>query len=356
LQGAIDANAATTAKPVSFNDAFAANRLAYGPNATFEWTNPKTGVTGTYTTGTATEATAAANANIDAINTRNLATNTAASGTVAAQTDTTARNASTENQSAVETNRLSNQNNALVLGNAANQSLAETQRLVNLNRGLGNANENEAYAETQRLMESGDRSTLDNLSAISSQALGTTIRGAGSFITNAGRTYAALTGDMDFSNAATKLGEDIESIAKTKDIYGLDVQKNRINQSLTQANETDDWWGKASIVGSAIVKNNIGFADIAGSEAVEEIPETALLIAATLTGAGLPVLAAISASGTTLETFGGGAKTAYDNSIKQGDSKEVAENKAYVAGVAETLLGLGPDMIANKALVAPFAQ
>jgi hypothetical protein len=83
LQGAIDANAAAGNKPVSFGDAFSAARLAYGPNATFEW-NGKT-----YGTGTGAEADAA----IAALNAKNLSTTTNASQTVAAQNDIAARNA-----------------------------------------------------------------------------------------------------------------------------------------------------------------------------------------------------------------------------------------------------------------------
>jgi hypothetical protein len=41
LQGAIDANTAAGTPTTSFNDAYAAARLAYGPNRTFEW-NGKT--------------------------------------------------------------------------------------------------------------------------------------------------------------------------------------------------------------------------------------------------------------------------------------------------------------------------
>jgi len=43
------------ATQVSRGQAYAAARLAYGPNATFEWTDPKTGVTGKYTTENAQE-------------------------------------------------------------------------------------------------------------------------------------------------------------------------------------------------------------------------------------------------------------------------------------------------------------
>lgn len=40
---------------VSFGDAFSAARSAYGPNATFTWTDPKTGIERTYITGTQEE-------------------------------------------------------------------------------------------------------------------------------------------------------------------------------------------------------------------------------------------------------------------------------------------------------------
>jgi len=88
---AVAAQAAAGTKSASFNQTFDAYRTAFGPNQTFTWTNPATGVTGTYTTGTKAEADAAAAAKIDALNTANLSTVTDASKTVGAQSDTAAR-------------------------------------------------------------------------------------------------------------------------------------------------------------------------------------------------------------------------------------------------------------------------
>ena len=103
------------------------------------------------------------------------------------------------------------------------------------------------------------------------QALGTTIRGAGSFITNVGNTYAQLTGDFDYNNAATKIGQELATLAQSKDGYGIDVQKNRIMQAVAQS-ETADFFDKFKIIGKAVVNNPIGFFDVAGTETIEEIP------------------------------------------------------------------------------------
>ena len=54
LDKAIEAQSEIKQK-VTRGEAYAAARAAFGPNATFEWTDPKTGKTGTYTTESATE-------------------------------------------------------------------------------------------------------------------------------------------------------------------------------------------------------------------------------------------------------------------------------------------------------------
>ena len=54
LDKAIEAQSDIKQK-VTRGEAYAAARAAFGPNATFEWTDPKTGKTGTYTTESATE-------------------------------------------------------------------------------------------------------------------------------------------------------------------------------------------------------------------------------------------------------------------------------------------------------------
>lgn len=241
------------------------------------------------------------------------------------------------------------------LENAVNQSPAETARLL---RQSVTPQQDEYLAETQRLMEKPGRGTMDNISAMTSQILGTTQRGMASFLTNAGETYAAITGDLNFDNAATRLGRDIENYAKSNDVYGLDVQKNRINQALSLANQTDSWWEKTKIIGNAIAKNPIGFFDIAGSEVVQELPETAIQIGIALAtgGAGVPAIMAVSGAGTFLESFGSSAKSAYDQAKAKGDSDEVAANKAYLNATVSTLLEIGPEMIADKALVAPLMK
>lgn len=279
----------------------------------------------------------------------------------------TLADASTANQSDAETKRLLAQNASLIKGNVtANQSAAEMARLAALNNTLvvGNA-PNESTAETQRLMESGSRTAAENLSSMALQALGTTVRGAGSFLTNAGNTYSQITGDFDYANTATRLGKELEEYAKGKDIYGLDVQKTRLNQSLDQADRTNNFWDKSSIIGKAIFKNPLGFFDVAGTEFVEEAPSTALQIAAALATGGGSIAAqtggrfiagTASLADSFLETFGSAGKEAYQKSIARGDPKEVAQNKSYINASIHAVAEMVPDFIADKALIAPIMK
>ena len=240
-----------------------------------------------------------------------------------------------------------------VLDNSVNQSEAETQRL--LRQAIKPAT-NETTAETQRLMESGTRGTMDTIGAMTAQALGTTQRGFGQFLSNAGKTYAAMTGDLDFDNALIKIGKEVESYAQGNDIYGIDVQKNRLSQALARANETDNWIEKGKILGSAISKNSIGFFDVAGTEVVAEIPETVLQIGAALMtgGSSLGAMAAIGAAGSVMETFGSTVESTYKQAKKAGFSDSEAMNKAYLNGVLGTAIEAGTNFVADKALLAPF--
>ena len=278
----------------------------------------------------------------------------------------TLADAAVVNQSPAEVARLLAKNADLVAGNVtANQSASETARLAAQNNTLvlGNA-PNESTAETQRLVEAGERSVLQNLDSMALQALGMTARGAASFISNAGETYAQLTGDFNYDNAATKLGKEIAEYAKSKDAYGLDVQKNRLTQSLAQADNTDNFLDKMSIIGSAIKKNPLGFFDVAGSEFVEEAPETAIQIVAALMSGGASlsltgaraIQGAASLIGSFAETFGSAGKEAYQKSIARGDSVQVAKDKSYINASINALAEMVPDYFADKALVAPIMK
>lgn len=336
----------------------------YGANKIVEWTNPATGkvenlsTTAPKVTKTATTNTTSTAATADQ--------SSAETNRLLAQNKTLA-DAAVVNQSPAEIARLLRQNAELIKGNVTiNQSAAETGRLRSLNNilVLGNA-PNESAAETQRLMEAGERSVLQNLDTMAMQALGTTARGAASFIANAGETYAQLTGDFTYTNAATRMGQELAEYAKSKDVYGLDVQKTRITQGLAQANNTDNFFEKVAIIGKTIKNNPLGFFDVAGSELVEELPETTIQIAAALMTGGSTIAVkagvkliqgATSLVGSFTETFGSAGKEAYQKSIARGDSEEVARNKSYINASINAVAEMVPDYFADKALVAPMMK
>jgi hypothetical protein len=228
--------------------------------------------------------------------------------------------------------------------------------------------QNEYKAETQRLMESGTRGVMDNVSAMTAQVLGTTARGMAEFLNGAGKTYAAMTGDMNFDNALTKLGSELETYAKSKDVYGLDVQKDRIQQALNRASEKDEngndrysFSQKAAIVGGAIKNNPIGFFDVAGTEFVQSAPELAAQIGLAVGTGGTSLAAmggiyAVSAAGSFVESFGVSAEDAYKQAKSRGDRDEVARDKAYVNGMVSAAIEAGTGVVADKALLAPFLK
>jgi hypothetical protein len=291
----------------TFNEAYAAARQL-GVGTAFDWTNPATGATSQYVASTAAE-----------------------------------------------------RPDLVTKDPAENQSAAETKRLAAWNL---KATPDESPAETQRLLNAGNASALQNVSTMAAQALGTTSRGVGNLITNIGLTYAQATGDFNYDNAFTKAGKEIEAYAKSKDVYGLDVQKNRIMQAVALSESTTNMFEKANIIGAAISKNPIGFFDIAGSELVEELPETAIQIGAALaTGGGSIALATgkgivtgTSVLGSFMESFGSSGKEVYDKAKAAGMDEQTARDKAYVSASLGFALELGPDLIADKALVGPMMR
>ena len=250
---------------------------------------------------------------------------------------------------------------ASTIANSQNKSEAETKRL--LAQAIKPAT-NESLAETQRLLSAGKPGVLDTVNSMAAQALGTTQRGLGQFISNIGTTYAQITGDTSYTNALTRAGADIEEYAKGNDIYGLGVQKNRIMQAVKQSEASPNFWEKVKVIGSAMAKNPLGSFDIIGSEAIEEIPETVAQIAtAVMTGggslsaqAGMKVMTALSLTGSFVESFGASGKEAYQLSKARGDSDEVALNKSYINATLGFLAEAPGDFLADKALIAPVMK
>lgn len=250
---------------------------------------------------------------------------------------------------------------ASIIANSQNQSAAETNRL--LAQAIKPAT-NESLAETQRLVAAGKPGIMDTVNSMTAQALGTTQRGLGQFVENMGNTYAQMTGDTSYSNAMTKAGKEIQDYAKGNDIYGLDVQKDRVMQAVKLSEESPNFFDKVAIIGAAMAKNPLGAFDIVGSEAVEEIPETIAQIGvALLSGgtslsvtAGKTIIGGISIAGSFIESFGASGKEAYTLSKARGDSDEVALNKSYVNATLGTLAEIPGDLLADKALVGPLMK
>jgi len=167
LQGAIDANLAAGPGKVSFNDAYAAARLAYGPGRDFTWTNPATGVTGTYSTSNAQER-------------PDLATKTTPA--VSAATD----------QSDAETARLARLNTGLAtaaLPTAADNNVTY-DAAGNVTSGSLNLAPTGGFVDTAS-------TTLGNVVRTGLDIGSGVISGGGSLAEQVGTLYATVTGDVD---------------------------------------------------------------------------------------------------------------------------------------------------------------
>jgi len=305
LQGAIDKNAAERNKPVSFNDAFAANRLLKGANDTFEWTNPKTGVTGTYKTGTAAEADAA----IAALNAKNLATTTPElQAVIKAQNDTAARNAGLDATAArvaalnTKTTGLGSDVTYDALGNVTSGSLnlaPEGGFVDKASTVLGNVVQNSLANTAQALGEQG-------------KALTTAVN--------------VLTGTST-NNSLNQAFNAMESFGKTIQTASSKAEEQAIIDAVTKADTVGD---KIAAFYRAAIANPFGAAGLIGREALQEI---------------LP----IGAAGLAGKTFGAFAGMATDRLLNAGESLGGTYDEVYKAAIAK---GMSEDQAASFALKA----
>jgi hypothetical protein len=363
---AVAANAAKVTKPTSFNDTFAANRLAFGPNTTFEWTNPATGVTGTFTTGTGEEATAAANAKINALNTANLSTVTDASQTVAAQNDATARALAAKNTAALTSanNVLNSSNTDYWSGSAGTdtlgstigalqtpnltvqQSNAETQRLANQNAALANANTTESSAESKRLFEQNNALGL----AKAAQAA-TAAKAAINSIFGEGSTAAAIA-QQGLANINQATGQTIEFVGATGSALGLTGPVNALTnagQSVTRAGEALQLESvneaNQNVIQAVNDAQGLGNKIVAGVKAVYNNPQSLNMAAIEVIQEGLPIGLGLKV----LKYAGKFAAVGVDVALNAMESGGAAYNDKYREAKAANMTDAQADAVATTA-------
>ena len=312
LQGAIDRNAAAGPGTTSFKDAYAAARLAYGPDRTFEWNGKK------YTTESATEAEKKADAKIASLNQSNLSTITDAAKTVAAQNDTAARNAAlAETAARIAALKTSNTD-------AGGSYVNDVQYDANGNVTGGSMN----LSERGKIAEYAGALALDSTSQIASFVTGTlkavNVLERGGTVDNAVNSYA------DFAKAKTPAEMQAAS---------ADFSKNMA--------AAKDGWDALAVVGKTIVSNPGFVAYNVASEILQEgaqlVASGGVLTAAKLVGAAPKIARALGIATEVvldmMESGGGAAEDAYKRAKAAGMSDaeaQAASQKALAIGAVTT--------------------
>jgi hypothetical protein len=329
LAGA-QARAAANTNPASFSDTFAANRTAFGPNATFTWTNPATGVTGTYTTGTAAEAKAAADAKINALNAANLSTVTNASQTVAAQNDTAARAAA----QAATTGLLASNGGTDYWSDGATTDAMGNVQLGDKGAGTPNTVLGQVVNQGSTVVGNIVQQGLSNLAQAGGQTL--------EFI---GGTGAAL-GINKYDNTLTKAGQATTQFGENIQLASV----NQANQNVINAISNADGLGAKIVAGaSAIIAN-----PLSANMAVVEILQEALPIgAATKVFSLAGKLAAIGTDVALNAAEAGGAayNEKYQAAIKAGKTAEQADAEGTKAFYIASAVGAATTGIIDTAVI-----
>lgn len=237
---------------------------------------------------------------------------------------------------------------------ASNTSPAEAKRILEQSINLY---PDQTLNETARLLEAPGKEKMDYLSAATAGALGTSLNGLAQFLEEGAKSYALLTGDYSFDNAGVRLAGELEEYAKSKDPFGMDLQMYRFSVAMTEVANEKDPIKQTQMFAEAVNNNKLAFMKIAGSEAVAELPYIAAFVGASLAlapiGAGAVLVGGgvITATSVLMETTGTAAESAYNASKAQGDSEEVARDKALLNAGSAWLIETGTDFIANKFLL-----
>lgn len=320
---------ASVDQKISFGQAYAAARSAYGNGATFEWNGKQ------YTTENKEEQTKRFDTYInDAQNRINLMPANDVAG--AGRGFLGGKPAGAEN---------------IYYGKKDDNVYVDTRTFD----AMGNV--------TGGSLQLADDKTATNIRAtnILSQMAATGAQGIGELMQNYANAVALATGS-DLNNTTYKLGKAIEQWGQDRDGEDVTAQAANIKAAIEKAGKTGNVFDQMSIIAKAAKDNPLGFISDIGKEVVQEGPGWALGAVAggvMLTfgaGAGAVALTAagISASLDALESFGSGGREAYDALKKAGVPEDVAREKAMINGAIHAAVTAPAEFIADKALFKAY--
>jgi hypothetical protein len=203
---------------------------------------------------------------------------------------------------------------------------------------------------------------FENAPDVIKQLIATGAQGFGEQITTFANAYSALTG-TPFGNAMANIGNNLSIWGANRDSADLAAQTKAFNEDRKKA-ESMPWYESPGFIVKSAIKNPLGFISEVGKERSQEIVPAlvgGLAAAAGLYfGAPIASVAALAAAGSALsdafESFGSGAKEAYDAAIKKGATEQQARNTGILNGTIHALVTAPTEFIADKALFKTYTD
>ena len=320
---------ASVQQKVSFGQAYAAARAAYGNGKVFEWNGKQ------YTTENKQEQDKRFDKYLtDAQNRINLMPSSNVAG--AGQGFLGGKPAGAEN---------------IYYGKKDNNVYVDTRTFD----AMGNV--------TSGSLSLADDKTATNVRAtgIISQMIATGAQGIGELMQSYG-SAAALAANGNMSNSLYNLGKAVETWGKDRDGSDVNQQSKNMENAIENAGKEGNIFKQIVILTKAAKDNPLGMISAMGKEVVQEGPGWAFgaVAAAGLLAVGGGVgVAALTAAGVAaaldgIESFGAGGREAYDALKKAGVPEDLAREKAIVNGAIHAAVTAPAEFLADKTLFKAY--
>jgi DNA-binding phage protein len=351
---------------VSFSKAYAANRQAFGANATFEWKNPKTGKTETYSTNTAEENAVIAQKRVDLLPAYGTARNTQTGDVIGGPKvsgDKLYINESTGD--VYRDTRIFNNRGEVTSG---------VLQVVNDKKTI-----NDVYTNTDVVIDpmtgaivSGDGwaagtsgETFDRINKAAGNAVVTAldvgsglVKGGANIVGQLG-TLGGLTGLVSMDNIATRTANQISTAVDEMRSSDFKDDQQLMYKAIAKAGDAGVF---AQMVETAkqFGTNPTQLAEFVVQNGISLLVGSGAATVARALGSGMTVAEAAALGANAVTQGASVAQDTYEQAIKDGESPETALNRARVAGAVGGIVSAAankfiPGALSNEAKLAEIA-
>jgi hypothetical protein len=320
---------------VSFSQAYAANRAAYGPGAVFSWKNPKTGVTGQFTTESSGEQTKRLDSYLeDAQNRINLMPSVEIAGA--------GRGFLGGPPAGVE---------HIYYGKKDDNVYVDTRTFDAMGNVTGGSLR---LADDKTATNVRATNMIEQLAATGAQGLGDWLKSYASAV--------SLSSGADMDSVTYRLGKTIDQWGKDRDGAQVAKETENMKAAVEAASKETNFFKQGQMIVKAAAENPFGMISFFGKEVIQETPGWAVgaLGAAGVVafggGAGAVALTAavLAAAVDGLESFGAGGREAYDALKKANVPEDKARDMAILNGGIHAAVTIPAEFIADKALFKAY--